>query len=112
MRLAERQVDKERRALARLALDADVAAVRVDDLLGDEEPEAQPAVLAHRHRAGESLEDPGLLFLRDADAVVGHLDARAQALAADLDLDRLATAVLDGVDHQIREGLFDPQRME
>ena len=44
--------------------------------------------------------------------MVGHLDARAQALAADLDLDRLATAVLDGVDHQIREDLFDPQRIE
>src|SRR5438105_594422 len=54
----QRQLDGERGAHADFALDADAAAVRLDDLSRDVEADAEAAILARRHRPLEALEDP------------------------------------------------------
>src|SRR5687767_6473217 len=67
------QLDDEAGALAGLALDADRAAMRLDDLPRDVQAEAEAAVGARRDRPLEAVEDPVELLGRDADAVVAHL---------------------------------------
>ena len=59
------------------AVDADAAAVRVDDRLRDveTEPGALDLALERRLRAEEALEEPLALLLGDPDAGVGDLDA-------------------------------------
>src|SRR5437867_1208080 len=70
--LADRNPERERTPLARLALDADLAAVHLGDLLGDRQADAAAAGLLHRRTAAavELLEDLGLLGHRDAQAAV------------------------------------------
>ena len=71
--VGERQVQRERAALARLAAEADLAAEQGRELAADREAEAGAAVLAARAGVGllERLEDQLLLLGRDADAGVG-----------------------------------------
>src|SRR5690606_40739516 len=69
-----REVERERAALARRALEVDLAAEEAGDLAGDREAEAGAAVVP-RHRAVgllEGLEDHLLLVLGDPDAGVPH----------------------------------------
>jgi hypothetical protein len=75
LRLVDRrQEQRERAALAGVALDAQVATEEARDLATDREAEPGAAVLAARRAVGllECLEDQALLVLRDADAGVGH----------------------------------------
>src|SRR5215212_6886106 len=69
-------LDRERRARAGLALDADGAVVLVHGLLGDGEAEPRPGLL--RREVG--LEDFGEVVGVDADARVGDADARPAVL--------------------------------
>src|SRR5213592_1049268 len=83
--LPNRNPERERAPLARLALDADLAAVRLGDLLGDRQADAAAAGLLHRRAAAaeELLEDLGLLGLRDTQAAVR--DRQVDASVALLD---------------------------
>ena len=65
-----RQEERERAALADLALDVDLAAEQARDLAADREPEAGAAVTAARRpvRLLEGLEDQAELVVRDADS--------------------------------------------
>src|SRR5205085_11647449 len=65
-------IERERRADARLARHADLAAEQPRDLAADGEAEARAAVLARGRCIGllERLEDDALLLLGDADAGV------------------------------------------
>src|SRR5437867_9627187 len=71
--LATRDGEAEHAALAGRAAHPDLAAVERDDVLDDRQPQAGSALLA---RAGlvdsiEALEDPGLVFGRDAGTGIG-----------------------------------------
>src|SRR2546430_1702399 len=73
--LADRgQREKERGALARLRLDPDAAAVALDDLLADREPDPRARVLVLPVQPLENDEDPLEVLRVDADAVVPHAD--------------------------------------
>src|SRR5581483_6075797 len=101
----ERERHGERRALARRARERDRAAHGVDDLLRDPEPEPEAAVVARGDGALEAAEEAGLVLRRDPDAVVPDDEARGPLDAVELDLDRLAAAVLRGVADEVREHL-------
>ena len=74
---SQRQVEREGRAVARLAVDRQRPAVRDRDLPADVEAEAEPADAACGRDAFERMEDPGLIGARDPRACV--LDVEAQA---------------------------------
>src|ERR1051325_6751075 len=88
------------------ALDAELAAVVLDDLLGQREAEACAPLLGREER----LEQPRQLLARGPHAVIldGDLDARAIAAGAHRDL---AAAVgrhrVGGVAHQVDQALAD-----
>src|SRR5690606_23506801 len=65
--------EREARALADRALDADAAAVRLDDALDEEQAETRATVVARQRVLDleELLEDPAVVAPLDADAVVG-----------------------------------------
>ena len=75
-RVGDRQVERERAALAGRADQPDLAAEQRRQLAADREAEAGAAVLAAGAGVGllERLEDQPLLLGRDADAGVGDLD--------------------------------------
>ena len=79
--LPARQVDDERGPFARLALHANLTAVRLHDLGDDVEPEPHPPVVP---RGDGSLPKrpkiPTLLLARDSDPQVGHDEPRGSAL--------------------------------
>src|SRR5262245_36499577 len=100
--------DHELGAVAGLAVHRDRAPGGLDHLARDPEAEAETAVLAGADRALEALEDAGLLRRVDADAVVAHHQHGAIALAPQLDVDRLAAAVLHRVREQVRQELVEP----
>src|ERR1044071_6741557 len=65
------ELEPERRALALDAREADPAAVRLDDLARDGQPEADARDAARPCLAAEELrEDAGLVLVGDAQAVV------------------------------------------
>src|SRR5205085_12194010 len=74
-RAARRQIDTEGRAFP-VALDADRAAVGLDDRAGDVEPEPRPGDLPSHcsRRAEETVEQPGALVFGDPDSGVRDLD--------------------------------------
>ena len=78
----ERQADRELRARTGPAVHADRALVPLDDLLGDGEPDAQPAGRTRARRVGppEPAEDVGQVLLGDAYPGVAHLDERASGI--------------------------------
>src|SRR5205814_4961598 len=73
---SDRQRERERRALADLALHPDLAAMQLDELPREREAEAgaltPPGVV--RARLTKLLEDQRLLVVRDADAGVRDRD--------------------------------------
>src|SRR5262249_45278228 len=81
---------------------------RLDDPLGDEEAEAEAAEIARAHRALERLEDSLELVGGDADAVIGDADRGVPVAGGDLDLDRLAPAVIHPVAYRGRDHLVHP----
>ena len=75
----DRQGERERRPAALLGLDPDPAAVLLDDVAGDRQAEARAAAPDARPvDLVEPLEDPRLVGLRDADAVVLDRDDDAR----------------------------------
>src|ERR1700690_4432474 len=103
------QLDDEHRTHARLAVDLDRSAVGIDDLLGDVEAEAHPAVGSRGGRPLKSLEDASQVIAIDADAMVDDSQAAARGGLLDRDLDWFATAVLDRVSEQVGDDLLQPK---
>src|SRR5439155_8278510 len=104
--LPNRNPERERAPLARLALDADLAAVHLGDLLGDRQADAVAAGLLHRRAAAaeELLEDLGLLGLRDAQAAVRDRQVDASVALFDPYPDLLPLArVLQRVVEQVEK---------
>src|SRR4051812_31184460 len=100
---SERHGEPERRSVPGLAIDADVAAVRMDDLARDEQPEAGSA--GRSARDGDVLvEDRLPVVRRDARAVIVDLEAEDVALGQAADRDGPAGgAVADRVADEVRE---------
>src|SRR5258706_8066603 len=97
--------DAESAAFAELRLQLDAAAVRLDDLLGDGQPQAGALGLAREQvvAAVEALEDPLAVLGADAGAVVLDFDGDAPSRAARAHPDALLFAsVLDGVVQEVQ----------
>src|ERR671932_1620962 len=105
LRAVDRQAHREGGALAFATLDADGAAVRLDDVprAGQSKARALDAT-DHVGRALEPLEDTFSLRVRDADPVVAHGQYRFGVLAVHAHLDQPAIGtVLDGIVDQIAD---------
>src|SRR5918997_967944 len=104
------EVDEEGRAPADLALHRDVAAVHLDDLLADGEPEAATpgrprAVFVHPVEALEELIE---VFRRDADARVSDAHGHPGGVVLHGDVNPVAgVRVLYGVVQQVEEDLVE-----
>src|SRR5687768_4275199 len=102
----ERQGEPDGRAAAGRALEADLAAVGLDDAPRDTEPEADPGAVVAGAGAVEALEEPGLVRRRDAGPAVADAQPDGAAGARGRDADRLPLrAVLRGVGQQVHQGL-------
>src|SRR5207253_8404104 len=84
----DRELEHERRSLARVGVDPDPAPHRADELAADVEPEATSPDAAPmvRIEAIELLEDPLLLAERDAEPLVADGKARVAAVGLDTEL--------------------------
>src|SRR5258706_4870139 len=100
------QLEAERGAVARIALDADPPAMRGHDLVRDPEAEAQPSVGLFRDGALEALENPGLIRGRNPDSLIADGQRRPGRIGLDTDRDRLAAAELHGVGEEVRHHLL------
>src|SRR2546426_6418832 len=106
----QRQAERERAPLSRLALDHDAAAVHAHDMLHDRQTETASLDLVHQPRADamEAVEDLLLLGARDTDAVVAHRHHQLVPLPAEPDADFLRVArVLHRVVQQVVQRLAD-----
>src|ERR1041385_7985243 len=101
------KVDDEARAFPRGAPGLNRAAVCVDDFPGDVQAQAQPAEMHQRRDPLEALEQLALVFFRDANPRILHLQTRAALLRRDRYVDRLAGAELDGIRHQVDDHAFN-----
>ena len=110
-----RKAHAERCPLPRpVALDRDGAAVQLDQMSHDREPEAEAAMTPRRGRVGlpEALEHVGQQLRTDAPAVVADLDRDEPALAHDVHLDPAARfSELDRVGDQVPHHLLQAVRI-
>ena len=83
--------------------------MRIDQLLGDEQAQAQPACAVLVHDALESVEDAFLIARIDADAMVAHFDDGAVLRVRQADFHGLALAVAHGVADQVDNDLLDAE---
>src|SRR5262245_20547239 len=87
-----RQLDREGRTAAWIAVDVQRTAHGLDDRLGDVKSQTQAPVVALRDGALEGSEQARDRVAGDSDSRVADAQERAAAADADLDLDRLAEA--------------------
>src|SRR5580704_9547713 len=80
-----------------------------DDLVGDEKPEPESAVIAADGGALEASEDSLQILDRDTDAAVLHNQQSLVALGLELDVDWLAAAVFDRVGNDITDRFVEPE---
>jgi hypothetical protein len=90
----------------------DLAMHGIHKMPGNPEANSEAALLTPGHRAFEGIEDAGLVFFRDADAVIPYGQSCLGAVANQGDLDRLARAILDGVREEIVRDLLDGEFIE
>src|SRR5579871_950387 len=105
------QREPEGGAAARLAVDADRAAVRLDHFFGDEEAEPGAAALAAGvlRDAEELVEDGALVLARDPFSRVGHREADAVVDGRRADGDAAAgRRVAERVAEEVAEDEADP----
>src|SRR6185503_14923710 len=94
--------DVEARAAPGCALETDGAAMQLERLPDDREPQAGARNVANVARAVEGLEQPRLVFRRNADAVVRDFERGLAVLKAHPEIHRAALrGVLDGVGNQV-----------
>ena len=104
-----RKREPEARALARRRPHLEPAAVQRGVLERDREAESGAArgALARRVGAPEAVEDALDALGSHADAVIAHGDRHGILVAVDVDDDRLALAVVDGVAEQVLQDATD-----
>src|ERR1043166_3354583 len=102
-------MDRERAPLADPALDRHPAAMSLDDVADDRQPEAAPLDVVHQAgtHAVEAVEDLVHLVARDADAVVADRDHHPSAFAPQRDRDLPAAAPRQPAPERL-ERLVDP----
>src|SRR5581483_5536249 len=107
--LMYRQREPKSRALVFDAREGDPAAVRLDDLPGERQPEPDTRDPARARLAAEKLaEDPRLVLSRDAEPLVLHAGDDRGAFAVDPNADPAAARrVLDGVREQVDHHLCE-----
>src|SRR5437660_11390764 len=107
------QRERERRALARLGLDPDPAAVALHDLLADREADPGPGIIVLAVQPLEDDEDAVEVLRIDADAVVAHAEQplAVAALGANLDLRTGRSAELERVGDQVQEQVLELARV-
>ena len=114
--MSGRKLAIERAAFAELAFHLQLAAVAFEDVLDDGEPKAGAAAHPGSREIDtiESLGEPGQVFGRDAEPVIGDRELRGGAdfFPGDLD-DAAIRTVADGVVQEVRAGAvqlaFDTQ---
>ena len=107
---ADRQANRERRALARGGADVDRAAALRDDAVDGREPEARAR--ADGLRREERLEDAARVSLVHADARVGDLEHDVTAVVARRDRQRAAAGHrVARVDGEVQQHLADLARV-
>jgi hypothetical protein len=84
------QLHGEGRAASGLADETDASAELFDVAPNDPKPETEPAVVAHRNRALEPVEDPDLVGGCNSDPFVAHDEPSNVAALLGGDLDGLA----------------------
>src|SRR5581483_985329 len=97
-------------AFPRLALRDDLSPVGLHDVLHDRQSQAGSAEVARTGPVDpvKTLEDPGEIFLRNADPAVLDFDFDPALFLGSLNLDRsLFRGVFDGVLQQINKNLID-----
>src|SRR6266545_7297097 len=111
--LHRRNREEERRAFAGLALDPNAAAVPLDDLFADAQPDARAREFFLSVKPLKNHEDALEILRRDANAIVAHgqFPDRPLALAADVDLRRRFSVELEGVAHEVLEKLSEQARI-
>ena len=114
----QRQMDDKGRAAAFLAAQRDASAQQRDQPHADRQPETGAAKAARRRALGlgEGLEQAGLVFRADADAVIRHLQPEhVPALGLDAQHDTAASQragrELDRVAEQVVEDLAQAHRV-
>jgi hypothetical protein len=114
-RLHGGELDREGGAAAgALALRADRAAVHVDELARDREPEAEPALAPRRRAVGLAEPVEHARKKRGGDSLAGVRDLDAHARARATDAERHAApggSELHGVAEQVPEHLLDALRV-
>src|SRR5262245_13286524 len=97
----------KRRSFARRRLHPDAAAVHLDDLLGDGEPEARAALGLGKRAVDlmELIEDPALLIKGYARPGVCHRNDKVAIPRARGDADLAGVGELDGVAHEVEQNL-------
>ncbi len=103
------EVDAEGGSFAGFGFEGDVAVVFFDDAAGGGESESGASAFG-----GEvCVEDVGEIFFGDADAGVGDVEDECVVFAEGSDEEFAAVGHgLDGVEHEIEEGLFDEVGVE
>src|SRR2546425_12473888 len=102
--LAPGKLQREAGALSQGALEVDAAAVRLDHVADDCEPEPGGARLAAGGQLGEALEDPLLLLGWDPGTGVGYRDRHRAVVRRHADAHAPAgRRVADRVGDQVRE---------
>lgn len=100
MRMRDWQLERKTSPGASAAVNADLAAMQLDDTFGDREPETRPRRLAAFFAAIEALEDKMQIFFRDATAIVHNFGANLAVRRQNFDghrARRVVQRVLDQV---------------
>src|SRR5262249_28975721 len=107
--VVDRQRERERRALPQVALHPDPAAMQLDELAGESQPEpGTPDLLVWRPDLPELLEDRLLVLSRDADAGVGDGDLDRVLVHHRGDVDPAARGrELPSIGQEVQEQLLD-----
>src|SRR4249920_1779078 len=104
MSISDANGDVEARAAPGRALETDGAAMQLERLPDDREPQAGARDVADIAGAVEGLEQPRLIFGWNADAVVRDFERGLAVLQAHPEIHRAAQRrVLDGVGYQVHQ---------
>ena len=106
---AQRQQHAEHGAATFLAVHLDTPLVRTHDLIGDEQPQAQPGAAFAAFGPLELVKDAFQALRTDADAMVTHFDAGTFGTGGDAHLHRPAGTVAHGVGEQVGQHLLDAE---
>src|SRR4051794_22231299 len=106
-----RKRNREYRSAIDAALDLDPAAVCLGDLPREVEAQTEARIARRRNRPLESVEDPRLVPVVDADSLIADDDLRRALRLAHFHRDGLSGAVLERIAEKRVDQLGEPQRI-